>query len=252
MSIMTNTFDESKTHRRGAGTLVATVAVLMAGMAPVSQASAAPTHSDQPTYLSAEDAADALFHALLNGNEQGVQKVLGGDHDLISCADAAADERDRELFVQKYQQMHRLARQADGTKVLYIGAENWPFPVPLIATSGAWRFDADAGAREVLFRRIGENEITVMQTLLSGEVTESKAVPYHGYYFRIVSRSPQGFAAVAYPAAYRASGVMTFVITPRKVVYEKDLGPAGTRAAQTMREIRADSTWVPTDESASP
>jgi hypothetical protein len=252
MSIMTNTFDESQAHRRGARTLVATVAALIAGMAPVSQSSAASAHSDQPTYLSAQDAAGALFHALQSDDERAVQKVLGGDHELISCADAAADKLDRERFVQKYQQMHRLARQSDGSQVLYIGAENWPFPVPLVASNGVWRFDADAGAREVLFRRIGENETTVMQALLSGEVSGNKAVPYHGYYFRIVSSSPEGFAAVAYPAAYRSSGVMTFVITPSKDIYEKDLGPGGARAAQTMREIRADSTWVPTDESASP
>ena len=247
MSILTNTFDESSARHRGARTLVATIAVLMAGLAPLSQASAASAHSDQPTYSSAEDATGALFHALLSGNEQAVQKVLGADHELISCADAATDKQDRELFVQKYQQMHRLARQADGTKILYIGAENWPFPVPLVASNGAWRFDADAGASEVLFRRIGENEITVIQTLLSGDVTESKAVPYHGYYFRIVSHSPEGVPAVAYPAAYRSSGVMTFVITPSKVVYEKDLGAAGARTAQTMNEIRTDSTWTPAD-----
>ena len=252
MSIPTHTFDESPAHHRGARTLVATIAVLMAGLAPLSQASAASAHSDQPTYSSAEDATGALFHALLSGNEQAVQKVLGADHELISCADAATDKQDRELFVQKYQQMHRLARQADGTKILYIGAENWPFPVPLVASNGAWRFDADAGASEVLFRRIGENEITVMQALLSGEVSGNKAAPYHGYYFRIVSSSPEGFAAVAYPAAYRSSGVMTFVITPSKVVYEKDLGPGGARAAQAMSKFPTDSTWVPADESASP
>jgi hypothetical protein len=251
MSIMTNTFDESQAHRRGAGTLVATVAVLMAGMAPVSQ-SAASAHSDQPTYLSAEDAAGALFHALQSDDERAVQKVLGGDHELISCADAAADKLDRERFVQKYSQMHRLARQSDGSQVLYIGAENWPFPVPLVAGNGVWRFDADAGAREVLFRRIGENETTVMQALLSGEVSGNKAVPYHGYYFRIVSSSPEGFAAVAYPAAYRSSGVMTFVVTANKAVYEKDLGPAGARAAQAMSKFRTDSTWVPVEEVSGP
>ena len=247
MSIMTNTFDESEAHRRGAGTLVATVAVLMAGKAPVSQSLAASAHSGQPTYLSAQDAAGALFHALQSDDERAVQKVLGGDHELISCADAAADKLDRERFVQKYSQMHRLARQSDGSQVLYIGAENWPFPVPLVASNGVWRFDADAGAREVLFRRIGENETTVMQALLSGEVSGNKAVPYHGYYFRIVSSSPEGFAAVAYPAAYRSSGVMTFVITPSKVVYEKDLGPGGARAAQAIGKFRTDSTWVPVE-----
>jgi hypothetical protein len=252
MPILTNTSIDSQPRRREARTLVATIAALTAGFATVSQASPPSAHPDQPTYQSAEDASGALFHALQSGDEKAVQKVLGGDHELITCTDAAADKLDRERFVEKFQQMHRLARQSDGAKILYIGAENWPFPVPLVANNGVWRFDADAGAREVLFRRIGENEMSAMQTLLSGEVTESKAVPYHGYYFRIVSRSPEGLAAVAYPAAYRSSGVMTFVVTPRKVVYEKDLGPAGTRTAQTLSEIRTDSTWVPADEAASP
>ena len=250
MQSLTNTSDKSHVPCRGARTLVVSVATLVAGFVPLSEAAPRSAHSDQPTYTSAEDASGALLHALLSGNERAVQEVLGGDHELVSCADAAADQRDRELFVQKYQQMHRLARQSDGTKILYIGAENWPFPVPLVASNGAWRFDSNAGAREVLFRRIGENEITVLQTLHAGEVTESHAVPYHGYYFRIVSRSPQGFAAVAYPAAYRSSGVMTFVITPSKAVYEKDLGPAGTQTAKTMSEINTDSSWAPADEAA--
>jgi hypothetical protein len=281
MPISTNTFDGSQSRRREAPPLVASIAVLMAGLAPLAEADPRSAVSDQPTYPSADAAAGALFQALQSGNEQAVEKVLGADHELVSSTDAAADEQDREQFVQKYQQMHRLARQSDGTKILYIGAENWPFPVPLVATNGVWRFDSDSGAKEVLFRRIGENEITVMQachslaaaqrspgtdndvtapdgagsvvtTLLSTTDGGDKAVPYHGYYFRILSRSPDGFAAVAYPAAYRSSGVMTFVVTPSKVVYEKDLGPAGTRTVQTVSKIRPDSTWVPAEEATAP
>jgi hypothetical protein len=279
MPNLTETFDGPCLRRSEAPPLVASLAVLMAALAPLAEANPPSAHSDQPTYPSAEDAAGALFQALQSGNEQAVDKVLGGDHELVSTADAAADEQDREQFVRKYQQMHRLARQSDGTKILYIGAENWPFPVPLVAANGVWRFDTDAGAKEVLFRRIGSNEITVMQachslaeaqrspgtdnevtapdggsvvtTLLSTTDGEDKAVPYHGYYFRILSRSPDGFAAVAYPADYRSSGVMTFVVTPSKV-YEKDLGPAGTRTVQKVSKIRPDSTWVPADEATGP
>jgi Protein of unknown function (DUF2950) len=279
MPNLTNTFDGSCLRRREAPPLVASMAVLMATLAPLAEASPPSAHSEQPTYPSAEDAAGALFQALQSGNEQAVEKVLGSDHELVSTADAAADEQDRKRFVQKYQQMHRLAQQSNGTQILYIGAENWPFPVPLVATNGVWRFDPDAGAEEVRFRRIGENEVTVMQachslaeaqqtpgtemtapagkdslitTLLSPTASVDQAVPYHGYYFRILSRSPDGFAAVAYPAAYRSSGVMTFAVTPNKVVYEKDLGPAGTRTVQTVSKIRPDSTWAPADEATSP
>jgi hypothetical protein len=69
---------------------------------------------------------------------------------------------DREMFVQKYQEMHRLGRDADGSETLYIGAENWPFPIPLVEKNGAWHFDPDTGLKEVLFRRIGENELTAI------------------------------------------------------------------------------------------
>ena len=252
MPILTNTSIDSPSRRTEARTLAATIAALIAGFATVSQASPPPAHPDQPTYRLPEDASGALFHALQSGDEKAVQKVLGGDHELISCTDAAQDKLDRERFVEKFQQMHRLARESDGTEILYVGAENWPFPVPLVTNNGVWRFDAEAGAREVLVRRIGENEMTVMQQLRSGEVSENKAVPYHGYYFRIVSRSPDGLAAVAYPATYRSSGVMTFVVTPNKVVYQKDLGPAGARTAQTVSKMQLDSTWVPADEATSP
>src|ERR1700730_12669133 len=55
--------------------------------------------------------------------------------------------------------MHRLGRDADGSVTLYIGAENWPFPIPLILKNDAWHFDPELGAKEVMFRRIGENEL---------------------------------------------------------------------------------------------
>jgi hypothetical protein len=274
MPIFTNTIDGSRMRCRETRAFAARIAVLMAGFASLCEASPPSAHSDQPTYQSAEDAVGALVRALQSGNEQTVEQVLGAENELVSSADPAADELDREQFVQKYRQMHRLVRQSDGTKILYIGAENWPFPIPLVPRNGVWRFDTDAGAAEVLFRRIGENEITAMRachslveaqqtpgtgndvteppgagtlitTLLSGTASENKAVPFHGYNFRIISRSPEGFSAVAYPTAYRSSGVMTFVVTPSDVVYEKDLGPAGTRTAQTVNKIRPDSTWAP-------
>ena len=316
MSILTNTWHGSWLRRRQAPALVASVAVLLTGYAPfcAAQSSGAgssnapesdpPAHSPQskaaqsdssqpdpsspgradsqatasgqPTYPSPEDAAGALFQAARSGSEQAVRQVLDADDELVSSGDAATDKQDRERFVQKYQEMHRLARQPDGTTVLYIGAENWPFPVPLVLSHGAWRFDADAGATEVLFRRIGENEFTaihvcqslieaqrgvatdqasgqsdsVITTLLSGAPAAHKAVPYQGYYFRVVSRSPDRFTAIAYPAVYRSSGVMTFVVNQSKVVYEKDLGPAGTQAAQTTQNIHPDSTWKPAPDAS--
>ena len=92
--------------------------------------------------------------------EAAIKRILGGSTDLTSSQDDGQDKADREVFVQKYQEMHRLHRERDGSATLYVGAENWPFPIPIVEKNGAWRFDADAGKQEVQFRRIGENEET--------------------------------------------------------------------------------------------
>jgi hypothetical protein len=123
--------------------------------------------------------------------------------------DDVEDRLLHERFVGKYQQMHRLVREPDGTTVLYIGAENWPFPVSLVLANGAWRVDARAGLMEVLFRRIGENEAMVIQVcqalviadrqdssrsngadadgtigaLLAKARSGANPTPYYGYYF---------------------------------------------------------------------
>jgi hypothetical protein len=119
--------------------------------------------------------------------------------------------------------MHRLHRERDGSVTLFIGAENWPFPIPIVEKNGAWRFDADAGQQEVRFRRIGENEFTAISAchgLASQRRDRTDAatpVALHGYYFRVLppqkNNAVVGFAVVAYPAEYRSSGVMTFVVT---------------------------------------
>jgi hypothetical protein len=59
--------------------------------------------------------------------------------------------------------MHRLVREPDGSTVLYVGAENWPFPVPLVLREGGWYFDAASGMREIRFRQVGKNELTAIR-----------------------------------------------------------------------------------------
>src|SRR5260370_18478789 len=118
----------------------------------------------QPKFTSAAEAIQTLFQAVQSGNEQTIANILGGPTDLTSSQDAGQDTVDPEPFVQKYREMHRLAPEADGSVNLYIGAENWPFPIPLVEKDGAWFFYADAGRNEVLFRRIGENELAAIAT----------------------------------------------------------------------------------------
>ena len=93
--------------------------------------------SAQPTFPLAPEASQALFQAVQGNNEQAITNILGGPTELTFSSDKGQDKLDRELFVQKYKEMHRLGHEADGSVTLYIGAENWPFPIPLVEKSGA-------------------------------------------------------------------------------------------------------------------
>jgi hypothetical protein len=181
--------------------------------------------------------------------------------------------------------MHRLVREPDGSTVLYIGAENWPFPIPLVSKNGAWSFDPETGTQEIKFRRVGENEATAIavceEFAMGKNAADAKAAsedpitrfaqslasasaanagnkgsdPFHGYYFRIVTadsasgasgrgKKKGGLTLVAYPAEYQLSGVKTFVVNQRGVVFEKDLGPGTTTVAPQMK-ARTGSNWHP-------
>ena len=274
----------------------------------------------QRTFTSAEEAGRALFEAMQTHEEKAPLNVLGPDAtDVLSSGDPAEDADARVGFVVKYQEMHRFVTEPNGMVTLVIGAENWPFPIPLVNNHGSWYFDTDAGRDEILFRRIGQNELAAMeacgalvdaqkeyfarptgalskqfaQKLVSDEgrhdglywhgaydefdspinplIANAAAhepgsapgfdpVPYHGYFFKILksqgSHAPGGaknyvvdgkmtggFAFVAYPAEYRSSGVMSFIVDESGNIYEKDLGPDTSKLAQTMAAYDPDSTW---------
>jgi hypothetical protein len=242
MTVLKSTLERFWARPRVTGALVASLALL-----PASYSNAA-----QPTFPSPEAAARELYASLQNNNLPELRQILGADGQLVMVGDTAADRLDRQRVVQKYQEMHRLARQPDGTMVLYIGAENWPFPLPLVAKDGAWRFDSAMGAKEIVFRQIGENEMTAIDVCHElahgqGPAGGDRPIAYHGYTFRILSKAPDGFSAIAYPSTYRSSGVMTFVIDGKDVVYEKDLGPGSARTAQSIKQFTSDSTWVPAE-----
>ena len=246
----------------------AVVAVLMAALVVCSAQFSFAQQAQAKTFDSAGQAAQALYEAVQSNDDRAVRSILGAGPELTSSGDEAVDKLEREHFAQKYKEMHRLVREADGTTVLYIGAENWPFPIPLVAKNGQWRFDADAGAQEITARRIGENETLAVQVCRSfapetqpavgqetgddstsrfaRELTKShSSAPqtFHGYEFRTVSGPSTGVVLVAYPADYRASGVMTFVLVPSGTVYEKDLGPNTAKLAMQITGKPA-ADWV--------
>src|SRR5262249_51932742 len=102
---------------------------------------------DAKTFSSAADACHALFHAGRDDDTQALAAILG--QDLVSSGAESEAKLERHEFDVKYCEMHRLVREPDGSTVLYVGAENWPFPVPLVVEGGRWRFDGAAGAQEI-------------------------------------------------------------------------------------------------------
>jgi hypothetical protein len=130
--------------------------------------SLAPLFGQQPgqrTFASPEDAGSALFTAMQAQNEETASplSILGPvGKDILSSGDPEEDADARTSFVVKYQQMHRFVTEASGTVTLVIGAENWPFPIPLVRNNGSWYFDTPAGKDEILFRRIGRNELAAL------------------------------------------------------------------------------------------
>jgi hypothetical protein len=117
----------------------------------------------QRTFASAEEASRALFDAMQAQNEQAALSILGqAGKDVLSSGDPQEDLDARTSFVVKYQEMHRFVTEANGAVSLIVGAENWPLPIPLVNNHGSWYFDTAAGKDEILFRRIGKNEVAAM------------------------------------------------------------------------------------------
>ena len=284
------------------------------------------THSmarqrDQKTFSSAEDACTALVTAAQNNDEKAMLEIFGRyGKRIVSSGDEREDAKSRANFVQRYQEMHRLVKEPDGSTVLYIGANNWPLPIPIVHKGNSWYFDTVAGKKDILYRRIGRNELSAIRIcqelvatqkefystrhkeyaqkifsdegqhnglywksidgepkspigpLVASAVAEGYAkgrdgapTPYRGYYFHILTRQgkdapggaksyivdgkmTEGVAFVAYPAKYRSSGVMTFIVNEDGVVYEKDLGRKTNVLAKTMMEYNPHSGWRKAEE----
>jgi hypothetical protein len=227
---------------------------------------AAPTLAEtahQMTFPSAEAAGQALFAAVKNHDDAAIGQILGATRTAAERRDE--EQLEHEQFARKYAEMHRLAKDHKGQRVLYIGAENWPFPIPLVEQNDVWRFDFGAGEQEILFRRIGENEMTAIEvcralaqsvqdptahqddellaTLLADGERGGTPTPYRGYRFRVLNRHGPDLTVIAYPSAYRSSGVMTFVTGQNAAVYAKDLGANTTKLAQRIKTYGPDKSW---------
>jgi hypothetical protein len=273
----------------------------------------------QQTFQTPEEAATALITAAKSGDMKAIVTVLGPDgEDIVSSGDEVADAATRAKFVAAYDAKHEIAKQGDSKAVMVIGPDDFPLPIPIIRKDGLWRFDTAAGREEILFRRIGENELDAIQSALAyvdaqdeyaekdrtgagintyaqriisqpgkkdglywptsqgeepsplGELIAEATkqgyrvgvgrIPFHGYYFKILTEQGPaaaggeldyvvngkmigGFALVAYPAEYRNSGVMTFIVNHAGTVFQKDLGPNTTQLAERMTTFNPDKSW---------
>lgn len=268
-------------------------------------------------YKTPDEAATALIGAAKVADRPALMRVLGpGSAEIVSSGDEVADASARKRVIEAYDTKHQVVMEGADKAVLVIGNEEWPFPIPLVRKDGIWRFDTAAGRDEILFRRIGRNELNAIQASLAyvdaqqeyaekgiggngvyaqrivsqpgkkdglywpaqsgddesplGELAAAASAagyragqeraPYHGYYYKILTRQGAnapggaldyiargkmigGFALVAYPAEYRNSGVMTFIVNHQGNIYQKDLGPDTAGIASGMTAFNPDSTW---------
>jgi len=310
---------------------------------------AAATAPAERLFSSPEEARDALVEAAGNQDQQALAAIFGPEHEELKSGDAVADQRHSQRFAVRIREACTLQKVSDTKYTLVIGANHFPFPIPIVKDGDKWRFDTKAGLDEILNRRIGNNELSAIMTCrayamaqweyfsqggmlnedglaeyaqkfistpgmhdglywettpeedpspLGPLVAEARAEgynagqsngrasvkaaaekaegggasathphnPYHGYYFKILTRQGAsapggafsylinghmiaGFAMVAYPAKWGNSGVMSFIINTQGRVYEKNLGPKTDELAPAMKEYNPDPSWklVPKD-----
>jgi hypothetical protein len=277
----------------------------------------------QKTFASPVDAGGAFFEAARSGDRSALLAIFGPDgKGVLFTGDSLNDNKVLQDFVAAYAQMNRWGKIKAGGQVLYVGADNYPFPIPLGQNpSGRWYFDTAAGKDEILARRIGKGELTAIaaceatadaqrqyfdhahdghkvqqyaQQFVSdpgkqnglywparddqapsplGQLGDfSKALGsnsageqrqrFKGYYYRILTKQGDkakggaedyivngkltgGFAILAYPAEYRNTGIMTFLVGQDGIVYQKDLGEKTADAAPAMSEYNPGDGWNP-------
>jgi hypothetical protein len=295
----------------------ALVCALACGLAQGADEGPAPT-----AFATPELAAAALVEALRHDDSTALQGLLGpASGELLSSGDAVADRRAREHLLEAYDAAHRIDRSGTDEANLRVGSEDWPMPIPLVQAGGRWHFDAASSRQKILDRRVGRNELAVIEVCRAyvsaqrefaalhplgahrheyalrfdsqagrrdglywptaadeapsplgplvararaegyGEaVPGAPAVPYHGYYYRILTAQgphapggardylvdghlARGFALVAFPARWGDSGIMTFLVSQDGIVFERNLGPQTERLARALTRFDPDLDW---------
>ena len=129
---------------------------------PYSQASA----ETQESFPSPEEAVKSLVAAVKANNKEKMMAILGpGSRELISSGDEVADNSERKKFLTAYDKMNSLHQESPDKMTLYVGKDNWAMPIPIVKKDTTWVFDIQEGKQEILNRRVGRNELHVMDVL---------------------------------------------------------------------------------------
>jgi hypothetical protein len=144
--------------------IVTMISVLACGRKQENAAVGTTGTETQRTFASPSEAGTAFLEAARSGDQAALLAIFGPDgKDVLFSGDAAKDQTALRTFVAAYETMNRWGKINGGGQMLYVGSENFPFPVPLLQTpSGRWYFDSAGGADEILARRIGRNELVAM------------------------------------------------------------------------------------------
>jgi hypothetical protein len=126
---------------------------------------ATPAEGTQSVFASPEEAKQALVNAAKTKDRAALGEIFGPGNDKLLSGDPVQDNRELDQFVAALDQSAKLEPAPTGDKVtLTVGADNWPFPIPIVKQGDKWRFDTAAGTEEILNRRIGENELSAIAT----------------------------------------------------------------------------------------
>jgi hypothetical protein len=119
---------------------------------------------DGATFATPEEAAAALVAALQSDDKAEMSNLLGpGTDELLSSGDPVADKADRAQFLASYQAQHSLVPEGDDKMIIVTGPDDWPMPIPIVKRERRWVFDGAAGADEIIYRRVGANELGAIE-----------------------------------------------------------------------------------------
>ena len=304
---------------------IAGVVALILAASTFSQSSATgASPQNQTTFATPKEASEAFIEATKTFDVPALKQILGPEgEDLVASEDPVRDKNIAAAFFAKAQEKNSTVIDAKDPNraTLIVGDDDWPLSIPIIKRNGRWFFDTKAGRREMLYRRIGSNELDAIEICrgyveaqheyalekhdgaevnqyaqrvistagkhdglvwrnpdgsLGGPISEGiadalqegytdKSKPYHGYFFKILKgQGPAaplgkmnfvvegamigGFALAAAPAEYRVTGVMSFIVGYRGIVYQKDLGPDTLKIFNELELYNPDKSWTPTSD----